>query len=100
MVGKKGNQCKCLICGEVKTTQNAMLYHLRTQHNKKMKKGTTWEYSTKTKKKTKKAKSKKQHLLIPPSKIPTITPNTKYIEITAVLRIPISIGQVEIIAAE
>ena len=100
MASKKDNRCKCMICGEVKATQNAMLYHLRTQHNEKMRKGTTWNYCTLTKKKKAKKKTKKQHLNIPTSKIPTITPSTKYIEIQAVLRIPISIGQVEIIAAE
>lgn len=86
----KTHNLKCLICNEVKTSQNAMLYHLRKKHKqKKMKIGVNWKWVKSTKKLKKKTTKKKIE-----------TPTTQYIDIQAIIRIPVSIGRVQILARD
>lgn len=97
-MSSKTHNCKCLICGEIKKTQNSMLYHLRSAHNKKMKIGKTWKWtkkkaSAKTVKNEKKKAKKKVVKKV-------IASESKYIDIQMVLRVPITVGQVQILAIE
>ena len=96
------NECVCLTCGKHKNNYHSMQYHLKTKHkNKKIQQGTDWMYwkdagkqpypnielarselaDTKTKTKTKPQ---------------VITPDMQYIDIPIILRVPISLGQVQI----
>jgi len=64
------------------------------KHNKKMIAKKNWDW---TKKAAPKITSKKKTKI---NKQPVITPNSKYIDIHAVIRIPISVGQVQILPVE
>jgi len=82
-------ELKCLICGKITKSYNGMLYHLRNKHAQAhMQKGVNWECE---KQPIPRAKKKSK---------PVIVPNMQYIEVPAIIRIPISMGPIQIVSTD
>lgn len=79
---------KCKLCNKSYDKMNSITSHLRNVHKQGMKAGINWERSTGETKKV--AKQKRQ----------IIVPEMKYIDIPVTLRIPLTLGQVQIISME
>lgn len=95
---KKANY-KCLTCGVVLTFQNGMWGHLKKFHSQKMISGKTYVFtSRKQNRKTEKATTTEKN--ISRHKPPANIPQTSYIDVRTIIRIPITLGQVKIIAQE
>lgn len=91
----KTHNCMCMLCKEVKATQSVMSNHLRTKHKQKMKIGKNWEWTEKPATKQKQKNGKRKYS----KRKPTAT-TQQYIDIQAIIRIPIAIGRVQILARE
>ncbi len=102
---------KCLVsrCGWVVGSLPGMVGHLRRKHNQGARKSVNWERTkeplaqegrgrtpTPETPRTKRPYEKRQPGALQPSPL-ILSPDSKYIEIAAVIRVPISVGQAEII---
>ena len=106
---------KCLLCSNVVYSSSAGLsQHQKSKHNQGSKKGVNWDWTTDlvTFKNRRAELSQQQKGLVPSRRGPkptidrprpqverpfVLTPDQKFIEIPAVIRVPISIGQAEIL---
>ena len=88
--GKKVNY-KCLKCEKIYTSYNSMWVHLKTTHKKKMVRDKTYTIIPVKMPDTKKRSTNKHQP-------PLIVPQSNYIDVAAIIRIPISLGQVQILA--
>lgn len=79
---------KCKLCNKSYDNMSSITSHLRNVHKQGTKAGINWERSTGETKKV--AKQKRQ----------IIVPEMKYIDIPVTLRIPLTLGQVQIISTE
>lgn len=79
---------KCLHCGKVTKTHNGMWYHLRNKHDEKTKRGENYEIVGGEKIVQSKQKKK------------IIAPNLQYVEVPAIIRIPVHLGQVQIVSID
>ena len=87
---KKEPKLKCLLCQKITKSNSNMLYHLKTEHGEKMLKGTNWECVGHASKGSPKKK-----------KSPKVTaPNMQYIEVPAIIRIPITMGPIQLVSIE
>jgi len=81
----------CLHCGKFCNTYNSMVYHMKRTHSVKgMRKDRDWRHGK---------EGLSTHLTNTspkPSKPQIITPDMQYIDIPIILRVPISLGQVQI----
>jgi len=90
---------KCLICGRVYSGHKSIASHLRTKHHTSQQIGTTYEKTTLKPSPPLKTKTRKPRTDTAKKKIVRPTgSNQKYIETLLKIRIPITVGEVEIIA--
>jgi hypothetical protein len=90
-VKEKAKKIECLLCGKTYLKHTGMQSHMRTKHNIGMKKGETWQYFAERAKSPKRKKTMKRT---------TVTPDMQYIEVPAIIRIPISMGPIQIVSIE
>ena len=91
MRSNEGLLFKCKLCDKTTKSQNGLLYHLRSKHPKQpgCRKGVNWEYVGGDG--TPKKKKPQQR---------TIAPDMQYIEVPAIIRIPVSMGPIQIVAID
>lgn len=92
---------KCLICKRVIGSLSGMVSHLRRVHKQGPNKNVNWErtkepitYPTES---YKRGSYKRRQQVVPAPTPLILSPDSKYIEINAVIRVPIEIGQPEIL---
>lgn len=124
---EKTHNLECLRCGEVYSSSPGMSGHTKRKHGEGAKINVNWQWSLKPttisdlrsraaqaekgigatattpieQPRTKRKYTRRQPILAELKPSPLIlSPDSKYIEIPAVIRVPISVGQAEIIAQE
>lgn len=109
----EGSNLKCLVegCGRVLGSLPGMVGHLRRKHGQGARKSVNWARTNEplaqegrgrgrtVPASTKQPRTKRQPVMLQPSPL-ILSPDSKYIEIAAVIRVPITIGQAEILQEE